>query len=462
MVMSKWKARRTEPRSEPAPDPQYLRRPKPLEVPSARAAAALAIAAILGGRSLNSVSSSVFSGLPGPVRAQAQALCFATLREYGWVQALTSKLIERGLREGSERLLALIWVALTELRVMATPDYAAVDAAVNAARELGATAMTGLVNAVLRRFLRERELLLAEIDADESVRLRHPAWLLTALKRDWPEHWPDIVDANLKAGPMWLRLQLQKGPREAWIKQLGPDLVADAPERLPEAVRLIHGRDIEALPGFRQGWVSVQDAAGMQVAHCFQLRPGMRVLDACAAPGGKTAHLLELEPRLQLLALDRDAARMKRVKETLSRLQLQAQCRVADARELRAWSDGLPFDAILVDAPCSGTGVIRRHPDILWLRRESDVATLVREQRELLDHLWSQLKRGGQLLYATCSILAEENQDQVRAFLAHHRDAFLVPVSPTLGFAHDTGAGRVNLPGEAHMDGFFIALLEKR
>jgi 16S rRNA (cytosine967-C5)-methyltransferase len=294
-----------------------------------------------------------------------------------------------------------------------------------------------------------------------------PAWLLQRLRQDWPQHSAAIVAASAAAAPLWLRVNRQRGGREAYAQCLREagiafDALTALPPALPDAVVLSDSLAVQQLPGFDEGAVSVQDGAAQAVADAFALAPGMRVLDACAAPGGKAAHLLEREPTLRMVALDIDARRLRRTRDTLARVGAGADAvlHAADATDLDAWWDAQRFDAVLIDAPCSATGIVRRQPDILLHRRERDLDALVAAQARLLETLWLTLAPGGVLVYATCSILRCENAEQIEAFLARTADAAVEPLPDAFG--RSDGPGRQRLPGEDGMDGFFYARLRKR
>jgi 16S rRNA (cytosine967-C5)-methyltransferase len=425
-----------------------------------RAAAASALKRVMQGHSTNSASSELNQCAPEE-RARAQALLYAALRNYGVGTQLQAALLKSPLKPSLSWLKALIEIALAELMLLKTPAHAAVHETVAAARTQGMQAYTGLLNALLRRFLREREQLLAQVMTNESARLRHPSWLIEAIRKVDPEQVESWCAENLKQAPMSLRVNLRQLARSAWLEhwQSKHQTIAHG-SVTPEAVVLDEPVNVLELPGFNDGHCSVQDLAAMQVAHVLELKPGDRVLDACAAPGGKAAHLLERHPGIELVALDLDGERLQRVSGTLKRLKLSAVVKQADAIAYGQSADTL-FDCVLLDAPCSGTGVIRRHPDILWLRRADDIGVLAKTQSALLDALWLRTKKGGCLLYSTCSILPAENQDQILAFLSRHPDARLKPFSTPEGFSKDTGYGRFNAPGEMQGDGFFIALIER-
>ncbi len=387
-------------------------------------------------------------------RPFAQALLYAACRQHFSTAAIIEELCER---RPKPLILALLHVALTELRFLATPAHAAVNESVAGARSIQASA-AGFVNAVLRRFQRERSALEAHAMEAAEARYEHPTWLLEAIARDWPGHLEAICAAANQAPPMWLRIDARGPGRELYRERLAQSgIAAEMPDDPPHALKLVTPVAIERLPDFALGAVSVQDAAAQRIVAAVAARAGQRVLDACAAPGGKAAALVEAVPGLLLTAIDRDAARIGRLRDTFERCRVDAQVLVGDAATTLFDTD---FDRIVIDAPCTGTGVIRRHPDIKLLRRASDVGALVEEQRRLLDALWRKLKPGGRLVYATCSILRAENGDQIAAFLARTPEARLAPV-PFAAWGFDAGAGQQNLPGEHDEDGFFYAILDR-
>jgi 16S rRNA (cytosine967-C5)-methyltransferase len=338
---------------------------------------------------------------------------------------------------------------------MRIPEHAAVSATVDAAALLGHRNAAPLVNAVLRRYQRERNALDAALAGDDEARLSHPRWLLDHLARDWPDDWRRICAANNSPAPMWLRVNERRTTRADYLARLeAAGFAARADEEVATAVVLDAPQSVDALPGFAAGDASVQDIAAQRAAGFLDLAPGQRVLDACAAPGGKTGHIMESCPGLdEVWALDRDRRRLALVRANLERLQLSARLVVGDATRPEAWWDGRPFDRILLDAPCSAVGVIRRHPDIKVLRRPEDVARAVVLQSELLRRLWPLLAPGGRLVYATCSVLRSENDAQIAAFVAT-ADAPEGPETAQL-------SGYQSLPGDADGDGFYYACLLK-
>jgi 16S rRNA (cytosine967-C5)-methyltransferase len=342
-----------------------------------------------------------------------------------------------------------------QLQALRIPEHAAVSATVDACKLLGRAHAQGLVNAVLRRFLRERATLLAKGALDEEARYSHPKWLIRLLRADWGAAAERILEANNEPPPMWLRVNRRVTDPARYQQMLREQgIEARADERAPSGILLAEPMPAGSIPGYRDGTVSIQDAAAQRAAELLDLAPGQRVLDACAAPGGKTAHILETCAELEsVVALDRDAERLERVRENLARLKLTATLVAADALAPGDWWDGRPFDRILLDAPCSAIGVVRRHPDIKVHRDSSDVAAAVELQARLLDSLWPLLAPGGRLVYATCTVLKRENAEQIERFRARTPNA--VPLGPT------PAAGQQLFPGEANMDGFYYACLGK-
>jgi 16S rRNA (cytosine967-C5)-methyltransferase len=459
---------------------------------------------VLAGRSLSSELMAALDRSPalaGGERGQLQDLCYGTLRHLGELRAVASALVDRPLTDAL--LQALVWVALYQLRHTRAAAYAVVDGAVEACAALGSPRARGLVNAVLRNALRRS----AELDrvavADDSARYSFPQWWIERVRKDYPQHWRDVLAASNGHPPFTLRVNRRRTDTEAFIAAcaardieavridsieafpLAPSLRDGAaalmqPVRIPldASVRLPRALPVESLPGFDQGWFSVQDAGAQLAALLLSPRDGDRVLDACAAPGGKSTHLLE-GADIELVALDSDAGRLRRVSDNLGRLGQMATLAAADAAHLASWWDGRPFQRILLDAPCSGSGVVRRHPDIKWLRRASDLPRLAAQQRRLLDALWTVLAPGGSLLYCTCSVFPAENEAVLEAFLADQPGARRVscvqqahtPAVRGAGDASDIAAARGDadrsstgdlrlLPDPDH-DGFHYALLSK-
>jgi 16S rRNA (cytosine967-C5)-methyltransferase len=423
---------------------------------AARVAAVRILDAVVQrGRSLKAEFASALPTLPDPRdRAFAEAIVFAALRNRARYDAALAAWMAKppGRRDGELR--ALLWAGFAQLDALGLPPHAAVDATVDAARALGRAHQAGLVNAMLRRALREP---LPAADAGAAW----PEWLAKRIRSDWPDDADAIFAESAQEAPLWLRVNRRRGSRDGYLERLREaGIQAVIEDRLPDALKLDSAVPVAELPGFDAGDVSVQDGSAQAVADALAPSPDARVLDACAAPGGKAAHLAERDPSLRILALDVDARRVRRMQDGFARLGLDIASRAADATDADAWGGGTPFDAILLDAPCSATGIVRRQPDVLLHRRESDLAALTALQARLLDALWPTLAPGGALLYATCSILSAENSQQIRAFLERHADAALEPLGARFG--RDTGFGAQRLPGEDGMDGFFVARLRKR
>lgn len=417
-----------------------------------------AVAAVLQGQSLTDV----LEARPAAERPGVQALSFAVLRRLGTAQALRAQLVPKKPAPWVDGLLlsALALACGTEYT-----EHTLVDQTVEAAKRRAKPA-AGLVNAVLRRFLRERQALMAQIDTDPVAHFNHPDWWISKLKKDWPQQWQAILQANQDPAPMTLRANRRQQTPEQYLQRLQ---AADLPAHLDAdtgALVLKHAVPVKRLPGFDEGDVSVQDVSAQKAAPLLMQACGFppvtahghrpRVLDACAAPGGKTAHLLELAD-LDVTALDADPQRLTRIHDTLDRLNLQATVVAADASQPQTWWDGQLFDAILLDAPCSASGIVRRHPDVRWLRRASDIPTLARTQDAILDALWPLLKPGGHLLYCTCSVFKEEGQDRVDAFLQRYPQARALSAPghllPVVEYDEPTGSDAG--------DGFFYALFTK-
>lgn len=399
-------------------------------------------------------------------RALARAMLYACLRGIERYERWLQELLERPLPKAAAPVESVLLLALASLDQEIDGAHAVVSASVDAIRELKQPGLAGLGNAILRRTQRELERLRALPPRTDAERYNHPTWLIERLRRDWgPELATTILHANNEPAPLWLRVNGQQTNVANYRALLAAQGIrAETAPGLPAALRLDDSLDVQQLPGFQDGLVSVQDGAAQLAAVLLDLKPGQRVLDACAAPGGKLSHILELGvPLQQVLACDVSAQRLARMQENLARMQFAATVDwlQADAGSAKAFAPGMQFDRILVDAPCTGTGVIRRHPDIRLLRKPGQVDALKQTQARLLDRLFALLAPGGRLVYATCSVLQEENAGQVAAFLERQADACLRPVDADW-FGRDTGFGRQNLPGEQGMDGFFYAVLERR
>ena len=430
-----------------------------------RAVAARVVDAVVGGQSLDAAIETHETALPPADRALLRMLAYGVLRHHWQLQEWIGQLLERPFRARDSVANALLAVGLYQLTDTRIPDHAAVSQTVEAVRVLRRPKLAGLVNACLRRFQRDR---MADGEPhSEAARWNHPDWLIAQLREDWPDDAAAILEANNARAPMWLRANAARDGAQAYRERLAAaDIEAELLAGVPDAVRLLEPRPVADLPGFAAGDVSVQDAAAQVAARWLMAHKPKRVLDACAAPGGKSGHLLELGgPGFDLTAIDSDAGRLQRVQENHDRLGLTATILVGDASTPREWWNAEPFDAILLDAPCSATGVIRRHPDIKLLRRASDIDELGALQARILAALWPLLRPGGCLLYATCSVLAAENDRVTGRFLAAHSDASedaVLPNNNIRALMRRKACGYQVLPGTAGMDGFYYARLVKK
>ena len=430
-----------------------------------RAVAARVVAAVAdGGQSLDAALAEAEAGIAEADTSLLRLLCYGTVRHYWRLGEQIDALLDRPLRRRDRIVHALLAVGLYQLADTRVPDHAAVSATVEAVRDLRRPRHASLVNAVLRRALRERT---SEREpAGREARYDHPAWLLDRLRKDWPANWRDIVAANNRRAPMWLRANTRHGTAAEYVARLeAAGIGAELLPAVPGAIRLAEPVAVDVLPGFRDGHVSVQDAAAQVAAPWLLDGLEGRVLDACAAPGGKSGHLLEAgRGRIELTCVDSDPGRLESVGENLDRLQFDATLIAADASKPKRWWSGEPFNAILVDAPCSASGVIRRHPDIKHLRRPADIEALAKTQSGILEALWPLLEPGGRLLYVTCSVLAAENDAVVAAFVTRHDDAREGEVLHDYNIRdlmRDKSCGHQVLPGTADMDGFYYASLVK-
>lgn len=419
--------------------------------------AAHVVGRVLAGRSLDAELTAVWrqhAELSPQQRGAVQDVAYGALRHLGYIDAAIDRLLTRPLTDAPVR--NLLQVTLYQLMHTKAHAYAIVDHAVPAAGRLGFPKAQGLVNAVLRNFLRRRAELDAEISKTATGRYSYPQWWIDRVSAEYPEHFREILEAGNARPPLTLRVNRRKTTRENYLEMLQlQDIAAHVLGR--SGVVIEKPRPVTLLPGFSEGLFSVQDAGAQLAAELLEVSDGMRVLDACAAPGGKSAHLLELAD-IDLTAADIDAQRLQRVSENLARLNLAATLLQADAGNPAAWRDAGEFDRILADVPCTASGVVRRHPDIKWLRKPADIAAMARRQAQILDTLWRLLRRGGKLLYATCSVFSEENGRQVEQFLARHSDARHIAVSLSAeGLRQSHGQ---LFPDAAH-DGFYYALLEK-
>jgi 16S rRNA (cytosine967-C5)-methyltransferase len=429
---------------------------------SARASAARVIAEVSQQqRSLNGVLAAALIPLPENERSLCQQLCYGVLRWQLTLQTLSQQLLNKPLKAKDSDIAALLLCGLYQLRDMRIPSHAAISETVNACKTLGKPWATGLINASLRNFQRKQDELEKTLDNHESALYAHPDWLIQQFKQDWPEHWQQVLTANNQQPPMMLRVNQQHNSRTDYLEKLNQaDIIASELTSSDEALLLEKPCDVFQLPGFSEGNASVQDGAAQQVAQLLNLDSGLRILDACAAPGGKTCHILEQQPNNKVIALDIDAKRLQQIEQNTTRLNLKATLLAADAGDTDKWWDGQLFDRILIDAPCSGTGVIRRHPDIKLLRRADDIAQLAQQQKVLLDNLWPLLKPDGLLVYTTCSALKQENEQQIATFLEQHPEA--EEQIPDIAPAQRRSFGYQRLPGDDVSDGFYYACLRHR
>jgi 16S rRNA (cytosine967-C5)-methyltransferase len=435
-----------------------------------RAAAARIVSNVLVRKeSLTTVLAKHHADVADIDHALLQEMCYGCLRWYHHLQATLNDLLKAPLKQQDQDINALLLIGIYQLAFMRMPPHAAIHETVEGTRTLNKPWATGLVNGVLRNF--QRQINKAPNDSstsrkhDNSIKalineFSHPGWLIKKIRAAWPLHWEFILNANNQRPPMTLRINQQISSRDGYLQKLHDAGIDAVPcEFSTIGITLITPCEINKLPDFATGACSVQDEAAQFAAPLLQLAPHHRVLDACAAPGGKTAHILEIEPTINVTALDHDETRLIRVTENLARLNLTAHIKCADAADLDLWWDSELFDRILLDAPCSATGVIRRHPDIKVLREFSDIDVLMDQQQKLLNGLWACLKPGGLLLYATCSILPDENTKVIAGFLKATNNATLIPIKSDWGM--NTGSGTQLFPQENGHDGFFYALLSK-
>lgn len=429
---------------------------------NSRAVAASVLQRVLQDK--HSLTAALDAVLPGITvlqdRSFIQALCYGVVRHYAELDFILNTLLSKPLKAKEAEVKALALMGLYQLKYMRVKEHAAVSETVSAAkRQPWAKA---LLNAVFRRYGREREALDALAEANPSAKYNHPDWLMAKIRHDWPEYAEQILQANNQPPPMALRVNLTCCSREVYQALLtAAGIEAEVGQFSPAALILKQAVSVGELPHFEQGWVSVQDTAAQLAAQVLDVQPGQRVLDLCAAPGGKTCAILERQPALKAMwAVDIDANRLLRVQENLHRLRLSAELRTGDALAVTDWWDGQLFERILVDAPCSALGVIRRHPDIKVLRLAEDIDALAALQQQIIATAWGLLAPGGVLVYATCSVLKQENEQQVSAFLSQHPDATELAIDEAWGIA--VSAGRQIITGMHTMDGFYYARLLKK
>lgn len=405
------------------------------------------------GLSLNTALASVQQTLADRDRALVQEICFGIMRVLPELNFYVHELMDRVLKGKNRILHHLLMVGIYQIIYTRIPEHAAVGETVNAVNSLKKVQFKGLINGVLREFLRQQSSLqqkFTQSSEQQTQRTLHPSWLLNRIKLAYPHEWQKIIDANNQKPPMWLRVNSLSYTADQYQQRLAEhQIVSETDVTSPVALKLAVPVNVNKLPFFHDGSITVQDLSAQRAAILLSPQNGEQILDLCAAPGGKTTHILEIAPQANVLAVDIDEMRVQRIDENLSRLKLNATVKVGDGLTPDKWCDGIMFDRILLDAPCSATGVIRRHPDIKWLRRENDIAELALLQQAILSAIWPYLKQGGTLVYATCSILPDENKAQIVHFLKHQKNAALHGEIIQL------------LPTENGGDGFFYAVLKK-
>lgn len=424
-----------------------------------RIAALKALSEVLD-ENINLGDSEALSGLrDSRDNALARNLTYGVLRWLSALEWMAAKLLVKPLKKREVEVQRLLLLGLQQLWHDHTASHAVVNETAECARLLGKPWAVGLINAVLRRFQREQETVLQKLEASGKQHA-HPDWLLKEIQADWPQQWQDIIDANNRQAPLWLRINRRQAEGAALRNDLkSAGFVVNEHAFARDAISINPAAAVVNIPGFEKGWLSVQDPAAQLARDLLDPKTGDRILDACAAPGGKTAHLLESCEGIELTVLDRQAQRIEQINQNLNRLGLSAETIVADATAIDTWWKGEKFNKILLDAPCSATGVIRRHPEIKWLRTSGQVDTVVKIQAGLLAALWPLLEPGGLFVYATCSILKRENSQQIHQFLQQHTDA--VAEMPAVKWGLADTFGRQILPGDARMDGFYYAVLRK-
>jgi len=441
----------------------------PQKIINIRAAAAKCCYAVIDkGRSLGDELPKQQEKIAIKDKGLLQEICYGVLRYLPELESDVRVLMKKPLT-GKQRVFHfLLLVGVYQIKYMRIPDHAAINETVAATGALKSRHMKALLNGVLRNFVRAQENKKTDSNQDklpDSIKFNHPSWFIKKIQHAYPTKWQQILKANQQKPPMWLRVNQQHhSSAEYQVLLETNDVAVNFVEPLSQAIELSKPIDVMKLPGFEQGWVSVQDGAAQQAARLLGCQKGDIVLDCCAAPGGKTCHILEQTADITMTAIDIEASRLIKVEENLTRLNLTAKVLAADAADTKTWWQGQQFDRILLDAPCSGTGVIRRHPDIKWLRKATDIDNLVILQQKILKEIWSLLKPGGTLLYATCSILPQENSEQVALFIKENSDAKLVSidnVNADINADDKSSIGWQLLPDEENMDGFYYAKLIK-
>ena len=425
-------------------------------------AARCTFAVVDKGRSLADELPQQLAKIEGKDKGLLQELCYGVLRHLPELEYDVREFIKKPLT-GKQRVgHFLMLVGIYQIKYTRIPDHAAFNETVSACKPLKCDHLKGVINGVLRNFQRQQAAQDNQASSNilpDAVAFNHPSWFIKKLQSAYPQQWQAVLNANMQRPPMWLRVnQLHQSVDEYLVLLTNEKIEHLLVDKISGAIRLTEAIDVNKLPGFQLGWVSVQDGAAQQAALLLACQPGDNVLDCCAAPGGKTCHILEYSPQIKsMTAIDIEASRLVRVEENLQRLNLQANVVAADAATPEKWWDGKLFDRILLDAPCSGTGVIRRHPDIKWLRKSQDISALTELQQDILKNIWSLLKPGGTLLYATCSILPEENSEQVQRFINDNPDAEHIAITDQVN-----DIGWQILPNDNSMDGFYYAKLIKK
>jgi 16S rRNA (cytosine967-C5)-methyltransferase len=425
-------------------------------------AARCTFAVVDKGRSLADELPQQLAKIEGKDKGLLQELCYGVLRHLPELEYDVREFIKKPLT-GKQRVgHFLMLVGIYQIKYTRIPDHAAFNETVSACKPLKCDHLKGVINGVLRNFQRQQAAQNNQTSSNilpDAVAFNHPSWFIKKLQSAYPQQWQAVLNANMQRPPMWLRVnQLHQSVDEYLVLLTNEKIEHLLVDKISGAIRLTEAIDVNKLPGFQLGWVSVQDGAAQQAALLLACQPGDNVLDCCAAPGGKTCHILEYSPQIKsMTAIDIEASRLVRVEENLQRLNLQANVVAADAATPEKWWDGKLFDRILLDAPCSGTGVIRRHPDIKWLRKSQDISALTELQQDILKNIWSLLKPGGTLLYATCSILPEENSEQVQRFINENPDAEHIAITDQVN-----DIGWQILPNDNSMDGFYYAKLIKK
>ena len=426
-----------------------------------RLVAAEAIGQVLRGRSLSAVLPKCGEKVADTDQALFKQLCFGTLRWYPQLQAIVNHLMSKPIKDKEREIQALLACGIYQLMYMRVADHAAINETVAATVKLKRLWAKGLVNAVLRNFQRQQQQITASLSTNTEFATAHPQWLVSRLQKAWPIQAEEILQANNLQAPMCLRVNGLRCTRDDYLQLLADADIGASPTQYSDCgVMLDSPQDVTKLPGFADGLVSVQDESAQLAASLLDVQPDHRVLDACCAPGGKTCHILESQPKLSsLTAIDLEEKRLERCKDNLQRLDLQANLIAADVGAIDQWWDNNSFDRILLDAPCSASGVIRRHPDIKLLRQDTDIDNLSKIQTELLEKVWKTLRKGSMLIYATCSVLPQENDQVVAQFLATNNDASLVKIEADWGIATDFG--RQIFPSAKGGDGFYYSRLQK-